>query len=145
MYKKRRVGRILPLVLALVMAVSCLPMSGRAASSREIQEQIDALEEKNAAIQNSCLPMSGRAASSREIQEQIDALEEKNAAIQNEINAIQGQYNANFKDMQDMVAQKESIDQELTLLNSKVETTNQQISAYSQLIADTHGGPERVH
>ncbi len=36
-----------------------------------------------------------------------------------------------------MVAQKESIDQELTLLNSKVETTNQQISAYSQLIADT--------
>lgn len=106
MYKKRRVGRILPLVLALVMAVSCLPMSGRAASSREIQEQIDALEEKN-------------------------------AAIQNEINAIQGQYNANFKDMQDMVAQKESIDQELTLLNSKVETTNQQISAYSQLIADT--------
>ena len=106
MYKKRRVGRILPLVLALVMAVSCLPMSGRAASSREIQEQIDALEEKN-------------------------------AAIQKEINAIQGQYNANFKDMQDMVAQKESIDQELTLLNSKVETTNQQISAYSQLIADT--------
>lgn len=106
MYEKRRVGRIFPLVLALVMAVSCLPMSGRAASSREIQEQIDALEEKN-------------------------------AAIQNEINAIQGQYNANFKDMQDMVAQKESIDQELTLLNSKVETTNQQISAYSQLIADT--------
>lgn len=106
MYKKRRVGRILPLVLALVMAVSCLPMSGRAASSREIQEQIDALEEKN-------------------------------AAIQKEINAIQGQYNSNYRDMQDMVAQKESIDQELTLLNSKVETTNQQISAYSQLIADT--------
>lgn len=106
MYKKRCVGRILPLVLALVMAVSCLPMSGRAASSREIQEQIDALEEKN-------------------------------AAIQKEINAIQGQYNSNYRDMQDMVAQKESIDQELTLLNSKVETTNQQISAYSQLIADT--------
>lgn len=106
MYKKRCVGRILPLVLALVMAVSCLPMSGRAASSREIQEQIDALEEKN-------------------------------AAIQKEINAIQGQYNSNYRDMQDMVAQKESIDQELTLLNSKVETTNHQISAYSQLIADT--------
>ncbi len=106
MYKKRCVGRILPLVLALVMAVSCLPMSGRAASSREIQEQIDALEEKS-------------------------------AAIQKEINAIQGQYNSNYRDMQDMVAQKESIDQELTLLNSKVETTNQQISAYSQLIADT--------
>ena len=106
MYKKRCVGRILPLVLALVLAVSCLPMSGRAASSREIQEQIDALEEKS-------------------------------AAIQKEINAIQGQYNSNYRDMQDMVAQKESIDQELTLLNSKVETTNQQISAYSQLIADT--------
>ncbi len=83
------------------------------------------------------LPMHGRAATSAEIQKQINALEEKNKEIQAQINAIQKQYNANFSDMKDMVAQKEAIDQEITLLNTKIETTNEQIAAYSQLIADT--------
>lgn len=83
------------------------------------------------------LPAEAFAASSAEIQKQIDALEAENAEIQRQINAIQRQYDANFSDMEDMVAQKEAIDQEMTLLNSKIETTNQQIAAYSQLIADT--------
>ncbi len=39
--------------------------------------------------------------------------------------------------MEDLVAQKDAIDQEITLLNTKIETLNSQISAYSQLIADT--------
>ena len=83
------------------------------------------------------LPMEARAASSAEIQKEIDALEAKNAEIEKQINAIQKQYNANYSDMKDIVEQKSSIDQEITLLNSKVETTNEQITAYSQLIADT--------
>ena len=82
-------------------------------------------------------PMEARAASSAEIQKEIDALEAKNAEIEKQINAIQEQYNANYSDMKDIVEQKSSIDQEITLLNSKVETTNEQIAAYSQLIADT--------
>ena len=82
-------------------------------------------------------PMEARAASSAEIQKEIDALEAKNAEIEKQINAIQKQYNANYSDMKDIVEQKSSIDQEITLLNSKVETTNEQIAAYSQLIADT--------
>ena len=85
----------------------------------------------------SAVPTQAFAASSAEIQEEIDALEAKNAEIQKEINAIQSQYDANYSDMEDMVAQKNAIDQEMTLLNSKIETTNEQISAYSQLIADT--------
>ena len=36
-----------------------------------------------------------------------------------------------------MVAQKDAIDQEMTLINEKIEATNQQIRAYGQLIADT--------
>ena len=39
--------------------------------------------------------------------------------------------------MKSIVEQKSAIDQEITLLNSKVDTTNEQIAAYSQLIADT--------
>lgn len=85
----------------------------------------------------SVLPLESRAATSAQIQEEIDALEAQNAEIQRQINAIQSQYNANYSEMEDMVAQKNAIDQEMTLLNSKIETTNAQISAYSQLIADT--------
>ncbi|MBQ2927800.1 MAG: peptidoglycan DD-metalloendopeptidase family protein [Oscillospiraceae bacterium] len=85
----------------------------------------------------SLLPLEGFAKTSAQIQKEIDSLEAKNADIQKEIDAIQGQYDANYSEMEDMVAQKNAIDQEMTLLNSKIETTNAQISAYSQLIADT--------
>ncbi len=83
------------------------------------------------------LPLEAHAATSAQIQEQIDALEAKNAVIQKEIDAIQRQYNASYNEMADMVAHKDAIDQEMTLLSSKIETTNAKISAYSQLIADT--------
>lgn len=79
---------------------------------------------------------AAQAASSADIQKEINALEDKNKEIQKEINAIQSQYSANRSTMEDLVAKKAAIDQEITLLNSKIETTNQQISAYSQLIAD---------
>ena len=83
------------------------------------------------------LPMKSRAASSAQIQQEIDKLEAKNAEIQKQINAIQSQYDASYGEMADMVAYKDAIDQEMTLLSSKIETTNAQITAYSQLIADT--------
>ena len=84
-----------------------------------------------------CVPVPASAASSAEIQKEIDALEARNAEIQKEINAIQKQYNANLSQMEDIVARKEAIDQEITLLSSKIETANAQIAAYGQLIADT--------
>ena len=83
------------------------------------------------------LPMKSRAASSAQIQQEIDKLEAKSAEIQKQINAIQSQYDASYGEMADMVAYKDAIDQEMTLLSSKIETTNAQITAYSQLIADT--------
>ena len=83
------------------------------------------------------MPGAAAAATSSEIQEEIDVLEEKNDAIQAEINAIRKLYNANFSEMEDMVAKKNAIDQEMTLLNDKIITLNDQIRAYSQLIADT--------
>ena len=91
-----------------------------------------------AAIMALCtLPISVNAATSAEIQKEIDALEAKNKVIQKEIDAIQRQYDANFNDMETIVEQKNAIDREMTLLNEKIETTNAQIAAYSQLIADT--------
>ena len=85
----------------------------------------------------SLVPVNARAATAAEIEKQIDAMEAENKELQKQINAIQSQYNANYSDMKDMVAHKNAIDQEMTLLSSKIETTNEQISAYSQLIADT--------
>ena len=83
------------------------------------------------------VPVKVAAASSAEIQKEIDDLEYQNAQIQKQLDAIQSQYNANMKDMKSIVEQKSAIDQEITLLSSKVETTNEQIQAYSQLIAET--------
>ena len=76
-------------------------------------------------------------ASSVEIQKEIDKLKAQNKEIQKQINAIQGQYDQNYDEMVDIVTRKETIDQEITLLNNKIETLNQQIMAYGQLIADT--------
>ena len=106
MVRHREPRQILCLALALVLLVSALPISVFAASSAEIQKELDSLKAEN-----------------KEIQRQIDG--------------IQSQYDAAYSDMADVVAQKEAIDQEITLLNSKIETTNAQIAAYSQLIADT--------
>ena len=83
------------------------------------------------------IPVGASAASSAEIQKEINALKNEKAEIQKQIDAVQRQYDANFSDMKDIVNQKNAIDQEITLLNTKIETTNQEISAYNQLIADT--------
>lgn len=106
MVRHREPRQILSLALALLLLVSALPVSVFAASSAEIQKELDSLKAEN-----------------KEIQRQIDG--------------IQSQYDAAYSDMADVVAQKEAIDQEITLLNTKIETTNAQIAAYSQLIADT--------
>ena len=90
-----------------------------------------------AAVLLGMLPVGTLAATSKEIQKELDALEEKNKAIQSEINAIRSQYDANFDDMSSIVEQKGVIDQEIGLLSTKIENTNQQIAAHSQLIADT--------
>lgn len=90
-----------------------------------------------AVITLSAVSVPVSAATSGEIQKEIDALKVKNKEIQAQIDAVQSQYDANYNDMADIVAQKQAIDQEISLLSAKIETTNAQISAYSQLIADT--------
>ena len=84
------------------------------------------------------LPTQAQAAkSSSAIQQELNALKNENKAIQAEINAIQSQYDANASEIQDLVNQKNAVDQEISLLNAQVENLNEQIAAYSQLIADS--------
>ena len=83
------------------------------------------------------LPAPASAASSAQIQKQIDALKAQNAEMQKEIDGIRQQYDAAYSDMEDVVTRKNTIDREMTLISSKIELTNEQILAYSQLIADT--------
>ncbi len=51
MRRNRKARSLLALLLAGALTVGMVPMSARAASSSEIQKEIDALEEQNAAIQ----------------------------------------------------------------------------------------------
>ena len=84
----------------------------------------------------SVLPFPARAASSSEIKKEISALKDEKAIMQQKINEIRSQYEANANEIQDMVNQKNAIDQEIALLHSQVVNINAQISAYSLLIAD---------
>lgn len=83
------------------------------------------------------LPCSVSAAkSSSAIQQELDGLKAENKEIQAEINAIQRKYDANANEIQQLVEQKNAIDQEIALLNAQIENLNQQITAYGVLIAD---------
>ena len=83
------------------------------------------------------IPRPALAASSSEIQEELEVLKGENKEIQAEINAIRSKYDANASEIQDLVDTKAAIDQEISLLNEQIINTNEQIAAYSQLIADT--------
>ena len=83
------------------------------------------------------IPRPASAASSSEIQKELDTLKGENKEIQAEINAIRSQYDANANEIQDLVNTKMAIDQEISLLNAQIINTNEQIAAYSQMIADT--------
>ena len=82
------------------------------------------------------MPVNVRAASSSEIRAQIDALEGQQAEIEAQIAELNSQLSENLTEMQDVVAQKQLIDQEVFLLYSQITNINEQIIAYGALIAD---------
>ena len=82
------------------------------------------------------LPSRASAASSSAIKEQLNELEKDKERIQAEIQALENQLSENMDEMEAVVAQKNVIDQEIFLLHEQVKNINEQISAYSVLIAD---------
>ena len=76
------------------------------------------------------------AASSSEIQTQIDQLEDEKAKADAELAALEAQLSTHLESMNDMILQKNVIDQQISVLNSQMSTVSQMLSAFNLLIAD---------
>ncbi len=74
--------------------------------------------------------------SASELKQQLNALKADKKEIDNEIKKLEGQLKANLKDMQSIVDQKNTIDQQIFMMYEKVDNLNEQIAAYTSLIAD---------
>lgn len=74
--------------------------------------------------------------SSAEIKQEINQWKEQLKQNQSEVSELEGQLSANMDKMEDVVAQKNVIDQQVFLLNEQVQNISKQITAYSDLIAD---------
>ena len=82
-------------------------------------------------------PLSVSAAkSSSEIKKEIEEIEKEKDKAEEELANIRAQQKENLEDMEDIVAQKNLIDQEIFLLYSQMTNIEVQIDAYSALIAD---------
>ncbi len=71
-----------------------------------------------------------------ELEDEISDLEDENAEIESQLTELRGQQQTQLDSMEATVAQKDLIDQEITLLNAQKILMNDQLSAYSLLIAD---------
>ena len=82
-------------------------------------------------------PLTVEAArSSSTIKSEIKEIKKEKAEIDAQIAELEGQLKENLEDMQDIVEQKNLIDQEIFLLYAQMENIEKQVIAYSELIAD---------
>ena len=81
-------------------------------------------------------PTRVAALSSDELQSQIEELERQNEQIEEQIAELEQQSLDNLSEMEQVVQQKGNIDHQITLLNAQIQVTEEQINAYSVLIAD---------
>ncbi len=82
------------------------------------------------------LPVPAGALSSSEIKKQIEKLKEDRKEMQAKIEEVKADYEKNTDEIKDIVARKNVIDQEIGLLSAQLLNINEQISAFSVLIAD---------
>lgn len=74
--------------------------------------------------------------SSSQLKKELEALKADKKEIDSEIKNLEGQLKDNLKDMKEIVEQKNTIDQQIFMMYEKVTNLNEQITAYSSLIAD---------
>ncbi len=84
---------------------------------------------------NISLP-NARAASIAELEDEIADLESENAEIEDKLTDLRNKQQANLDSLEATVAQKDLVDQEISLLNAQKLVMNDQLAAYSLLIAD---------
>ena len=82
------------------------------------------------------LPMQADAARSDELRAQLNSLQSQSASINAQIAELRGQIAQNTSDIENMVVEKNIIDQEIFLMYQQVTNINNQIATYSMLIAD---------
>ena len=86
----------------------------------------------------SVLPATAMAAgkSSAEIKQELAELEQQQNELADKMSQVQGEQEANQSNVEDMVAQKDNIDQQINLLSTEISNLDEQIKNYTQLIAD---------
>ncbi len=80
--------------------------------------------------------IAGAASTSSELKQQLDALKADKAEIDGKIKELESQLSGNLNEMEQIVAQKNVIDQEIFMLHEQVNNINSQIATYALLIAD---------
>lgn len=82
------------------------------------------------------IPAADAAQSSADIQQEIDALKKEQQKNKDKLAALEKQQASNQSEIDKLVARKNTIDQEIFLLNEQVQNLSKQITAYNGLIAD---------
>ena len=91
----------------------------------------------------SVLP-NANAASSSEIKNQIDQMQGDIDSVQAQIDELEKKKQENLTEMKAMAAQKDVLDQQMGLIGAQIDTLNEQIAAYTVLIADKQEELERA-
>ena len=82
------------------------------------------------------IPTPAQAATSSEIKNQIEQMEKDQAALQKELDDLKDKRKENLSEMQDIIEQKNIVDQQVALLHEQIDSMNDQIAAYAVMIAD---------
>lgn len=82
------------------------------------------------------IPTPASAASSSEIKNQIEEMEKDQAALQDQLDKLEAQREDNLSEIEDIVAQKNIVDQQVALIHEQIDSMNDQIAAYAVMIAD---------
>lgn len=82
------------------------------------------------------LPGLVNAASLSELEQQVAALKEEKKKYDNEVAKLEGQLSENLSNMEAIVEQKNTIDQQIFMLHEQMANLNEQIATYGLLIAD---------
>lgn len=90
----------------------------------------------SAGLVSNVLPQPAQAASLSELEKQLNELKAQKKDIDKQIKELKGQLKDNLNDMEAIVAQKDTIDQEIFMLHEQTANLNTQISTYVLLIAD---------
>lgn len=82
------------------------------------------------------IPTPAQAATSSEIKDQIEEMEKDQEELQKELDELDAQRKDNLDKMEDIIAQKNIVDQQVALLHEQIDSMNDQIAAYAVMIAD---------